>query len=76
MTLVSLIFAVLNLTLFLFLSMKRFEFFFFFFFFFFLHLEKVTQFYVELISCDHLCRKYSEGRPKKNGDVRYSIIIA
>ena len=23
-------------------------------FFFFLHLEKVTQFYVELISCDHL----------------------
>ena len=26
----------------------------FFFFFFYLHLEKVTQFYVELISCDHL----------------------
>ena len=29
-------------------------FFYFVFILFYLHLEKVTQFYVELISCDHL----------------------
>ena len=36
--------------------MSKRSFFFFFLFFFFLQLKKVTQFSIELISCDHLYR--------------------